>query len=282
MHQEPAGEPHVHPVLGVAGRRLGDLGVERLHVAQQQRPERSTPLEGRPQLVCPDAPGGRFHLDHGLGGRALGAEEGRQTGQPLAADEADLDAVAVIQRDDVGDHPALGKVDGLDCPTGLVEDLLQLQLGRLKVIRQGGEVGRRQGGEKPVADGGLLDRHAFTRRHILWHAIVRLPDCGPLVDKHEQASAGLLVIADQLLGLGEQDRVTNGGCGDVHVDSQEPPQRRLVPQVRQSAQTVYGKRPASTQLKAAPGAGKGSAAFLGSLRCDLHSLPRCPMLNHLF
>ena len=64
---------------------------------------------------------------------------------------------------------------------------------------------------------------------FIWHAIVRLPDCGPLGDKHEQASAGLLVIADQLLALGELDRVTNGRCGDVHVDSQEPPQRRLVP-----------------------------------------------------
>ncbi len=50
----------------------------------------------------------------------------------------------------------MGEVDGLDFLTGLVEDLLQLQRGGLEVVRQGGEVGRRQGGEKPVANGGLF------------------------------------------------------------------------------------------------------------------------------
>jgi hypothetical protein len=46
---------------------------------------------------------------------------------------------------------------------------------------------------------------------------------------HEQAGAGLLATADQLLGLGEQERAQNGGGGDVHAASQERAQRRLVP-----------------------------------------------------
>src|SRR3954471_20466174 len=136
-------------------RRLASTGSTKLTVPQQ-RPERGAALERRPQLGHADAPGGALHLDQGLDAGAVGAEEDGQADQALAADDADLLEVAVLQGGEHRDHAALEKVDGPDRLAGLVQGLLEVQADGPEGGRQDGEVVGRQGGEEPVADGGLL------------------------------------------------------------------------------------------------------------------------------
>src|SRR5215204_6442235 len=61
-----------------------------------------------------------------------------------------------------------------------------------------------------------------------------------------------------LLALAEQDRVTHGGCGDIHTDSQEPPQRRLVPHVGDRSRALMASPTAPSRSR--PGSAGGARA----------------------
>ena len=83
--------------------------------------------------------------------RAVVAEHDRQPGHPFAADQSDLDFLAVALNGDDGCKARLRKIDVLDLLVGLFEHLPHPEGHGLEVRREQIEVARREGQKQCVA-----------------------------------------------------------------------------------------------------------------------------------
>ncbi len=89
-------------------------------------------------------------LDIGGVGRAVVAEHDRRPGHPFAADQSDLDFLAVALNGDDRGEARLRKIDVLDPLVGLFEHLPQPEGHSLEVRREQIEVAGRKGRKQCV------------------------------------------------------------------------------------------------------------------------------------
>src|SRR5262245_58717013 len=169
-HQEPSRQPLLDFPPGVRDRRLADLDDREGDVAQQPGPERGALIDCLAQRVRRDALRPAFHLNDGLGGRAIHPEDHRKSGQALASNYADLSLTSLHATNPHNRHqPALDEVHASDLAATRFEALLELERHRLEVRLKQQEVGSRKGREDAIANSRaeLLISLAFQESYCL-------------------------------------------------------------------------------------------------------------------
>ena len=132
--QDPARDPVGHTVQGVAGRRLGRLGLVEIGQHQQARhqpgPIRRQPAQGRgaggPGLACGST--------HDLPRAEAVGHEGRQARQPLTAHDRGLDRSTVREANDIGKLGIDREMHMLDRCALIDDDLVE---GQRNAAQQG-------------------------------------------------------------------------------------------------------------------------------------------------
>src|SRR5208282_1321871 len=126
-HQDPTRQALTHFMESIARRDLRGLHREPLAEAMQLLFQPWELRDELPQRLGVAAVGCTVSLSYESGRTAAVAHQKRQTGEALAANEADLDALSVRLHRQHGNHSVIHEVSGLDGLAGFINDLVKLE-----------------------------------------------------------------------------------------------------------------------------------------------------------
>ena len=152
-YQQPAGKPLFQAMVDVASRRLHDLCLQGLAVAQQELAQGGirVDLAGEVLGSHPQRGSGKLHL--GFDERSVDACEQRHPEHAFATDHADLGSHAIFQIIDQRYHAGLEEVDGLDGRVRCVDHLLERENDGTELGQQSCDYVGRQGCQQAIAPG---------------------------------------------------------------------------------------------------------------------------------
>src|SRR5262245_27311790 len=134
-HEQPARQPLFDAAAGIGQGRISALDAEYVRVAQEAFQHRPALVHCPAQVLSRDALALTLDLYEDLAGRAMGAENDRQAGHAVTADDSDLRLTAFTTADRHHRYyPAHEEANIIDQPVRTLQTLTSFQ-GQAFVMR---------------------------------------------------------------------------------------------------------------------------------------------------